>query len=1546
MGMLIGQVDYGSQVQTIIDANCTNSGCHTNGGGYQNGLDLSSYNNLMAGDSENGPVVIPLDHANSLIWQKVNSGAMPPGNNPDLSGDELNLIASWIDEGALETPAVDVTGLFFSEYAEGSSNNKYLEIYNGTGSGVDLSNYSLSSCSNGCNEDNEWDYPDNVTFAVGTIIANGDVYVVYHGSADAFIAAEGDQTFTYLSNGNDVFAITEAGATASSYTIIDIIGDMGVDELDGGWDVAGVSDGTEDHTLVRKSTVTSGNTDWTASAGTDADNSEWIVYAQNTWDYIGSHPHLASPTLSITSPTAGATLYSTDVTVSFTASNFTVATSGGDGHVHYAVDGGTTVMQYTTDDIALTGLSESSHTVIVWLVDNNHANLDPNVADTVGFSIASAPDITLIYDIQSGSFADDTPVTIRGVVTAGTGETPDASGESIYIQDGQGQYSGINVYAPDVIISRGDSIEVTGTTKEYYGKTEIENVSSVVTLATGISLPNPEILTLSQSDWEPWEGVLLKIQNVTVSNDDAGYGEWEVSDGTNVLLIDNALTSMYTYSPNEGDVIAHITGPLNYSYDNYKLIARDDNDIAMGDGPPLITDVSFSPSSPTEADDVTVSAAITDDGTIASATLTYNTGSTSTDVAMAITTGDTYTGTIPTQVAGTTVTFLITAIDNEDSTTTSAESSYLVISTSGEITAIHDIQYTTDSSGDSPLNGQTVTISGIVTTEFWGGGNSHLYVQDDEGGWNGIIVYQSGGWDTFDFSSTTGIVHSVAEGDSVTLTGTVNEYYGLTQIIDVSEFIIHGHASVMIEPTLVTPTQVMTDGADAEKFESCLIAVQDVAVSNPDLNHGEWSVTDGTDTVRVDDRWDYYFWPETGQELDEVVGCLDYSFGNTKIQPRLARDVVETGVTRIQRINQVLHSDLLKVADDNVSDISYYMGGETVTVEGIVSVATGLAYAGSEGEKIIFEDYNGGPWSGMVCYGLAGSIGSQPIGRKVRATGVINEYGHDSYDGNVTEIDITQPIQVLGFDPTAVSLDTINTGDLRVASTAEQWGAVWVEINNALVIQNDLDYGQWTIDDGSGEIKIGTNSEVEEWTDWARPPVGSFVESIRGWVYNRHGYNSDSTAYKLEPNYPSDIVFGAGPPIIADVHRDPCVVSSSDQVQVSTMITDNSTISEAFVHFRYDGGIWDSVAMSSGTDDIWTGVIPSSSTDDVFVEYYISAYDDGVNQIEIKSSHFPNIQVGNYMGYMSKNDDLTIYDIQYSPWPSGVSPYIDCSVTLTGIITVGSLDYATGSYNSYAMQSESAQWSGIFFDGDNLPELARGDEITMTGKVYEHYGSTNLDSVTAVTIMSTNNVISPLLVSTADLADDSDEPESYEGCLVNVSNVTVSEINQYDWSITDASGMEALIDDDMATLEADNAMSELVEGQQLSYIMGIFNYSFGTYKVQIRDVADLGATVGIDDDVKVNPYEYALHDNFPNPFNPETQIRFSLGGQENVKLVIYDIMGRQVRTLANGDSFNSGFHVVNWDGRDNLGEKVATGMYIYRIKAGDFVADKKMLLVK
>ena len=110
------------------------------------------------------------------------------------------------------------------------------------------------------------------------------MYVVCHGSASDEISAECDQTFTYLSNGDDFQALTLSGATASSYTVVDQIGDWG-DDPGGGWDVAGVTEATKDHTLVRKNAVTSGNTDWAASAGTTADDSEFIVGERPTADY-------------------------------------------------------------------------------------------------------------------------------------------------------------------------------------------------------------------------------------------------------------------------------------------------------------------------------------------------------------------------------------------------------------------------------------------------------------------------------------------------------------------------------------------------------------------------------------------------------------------------------------------------------------------------------------------------------------------------------------------------------------------------------------------------------------------------------------------------------------------------------------------------------------------------------------------------------------------------------------------------------------------------------------------------------------------------------------------------------------------------------------------------------------------------------------------------------------------------------------------------------------------------------------------------------------
>ncbi len=93
------------------------------------------------------------------------------------------------------------------------------------------------------------------------------------------------------------------------------------------------------------------------------------------------------------------------------------------------------------------------------------------------------------------------------------------------------------------------------------------------------------------------------------------------------------------------------------------------------------------------------------------------------------------------------------------------------------------------------------------------------------------------------------------------------------------------------------------------------------------------------------------------------------------------------------------------------------------------------------------------------------------------------------------------------------------------------------------------------------------------------------------------------------------------------------------------------------------------------------------------------------------------------------------------------------------------------------------------------------------------------------------------------------------------------------------------------------------------------------------------------------PESYALFQNFPNPFNAETVIRFSLPEAAEVEIVVYNTLGRTVKTIVNRN-FEAGIHEVPWDGKGNDGSTVASGVYLYQIRAGGFVAGKKMVLLK
>ena len=181
----------------------------------------------------------------------------------------------------LNTGIIMSQNLFFSEYAEGSSNNKYLEIYNGGSETINLNNYQLINCRNGCDS---WEHFH--PFNEGTALNAADVWVFCAVDANDVIKAECNQTISNNSifNGDDVWAIQEINTS----TILDKIGEIG-DDPGSGWNVAGTSNATKDHTLVRKESVLSGNIDWAASAGTNTNNSEWIVLEKDDFTNLGSH---------------------------------------------------------------------------------------------------------------------------------------------------------------------------------------------------------------------------------------------------------------------------------------------------------------------------------------------------------------------------------------------------------------------------------------------------------------------------------------------------------------------------------------------------------------------------------------------------------------------------------------------------------------------------------------------------------------------------------------------------------------------------------------------------------------------------------------------------------------------------------------------------------------------------------------------------------------------------------------------------------------------------------------------------------------------------------------------------------------------------------------------------------------------------------------------------------------------------------------------------------------------------------------------------------
>ncbi len=215
---------------------------------------------------------------------------------------------------------------------------------------------------------------------------------------------------------------------------------------------------------------------------------------------------------------------------------------------------------------------------------------------------------------------------------------------------------------------------------------------------------------------------------------------------------------------------------------------------------------------------------------------------------------------------------------------------------------IYEIQYTTDPSGDSPLVGQTVTTAGVVTAVTADG----FTIADSIAAWHAVFIYT--------------ITNGPAVGDSVQVTGTVQEYYGMTEIAGVTD------VQLLSSEKPVIPITVATADASREAYESVLLKIEAVTVTEL-LSYGEWVVDD---EIVCDDLNDYVYFPKIGDQLDSLTGVLFYSFGAFKLEPRNTSDIaggpvphyaLGGDIVTMNNAGDVLAGHYIEIAGDRIMAI-------------------------------------------------------------------------------------------------------------------------------------------------------------------------------------------------------------------------------------------------------------------------------------------------------------------------------------------------------------------------------------------------------------------------------------------------------------------------------------------------------------------------------------------------------------------------------------------------------------------------------------------------
>ena len=517
----------------------------------------------------------------------------------------------------------------------------------------------------------------------------------------------------------------------------------------------------------------------------------------------------------------------------------------------------------------------------------------------------------------------------------------------------------------------GDILDVVCIVSEFAGGIQLQPLSSTSVSVVGVANPPAPVvvpvgdLQNSQREnqlttGEQWEGSYIEIQNVTVTGCTTFSGgnrtEITVEDasGNRILVADRYLgmrmSGVSTVNPNSpvaagsfvppavGTVYNYIRGVVVQDENGpcypgasgfaggYEINPLDSNDFDKAASPAIISNVTRSVLIPNATQTVDVTADIIDfDGVVTSATLFYTADQAAPanlfqSVAMTNTSGSIYTATIPANPLDSVVRYFLVAVDDSANITSSPSSSitgplntyFYTVRPNGA--TIMDIQFNPSATSDaSPLENDTVTVTGIVTASFQVGDLGYLYMQDATGTENAGIFVNGGPTSVFGLN----------RGDEITVQGIVEESFGFTRLNALA--VTATGLTGIITPVTLDPSDAVLFGSSAspalEKYESMLLRYENpmiggqVNVTDFNLGFGEFEVGSGANATvgariltarqvlgQAQASLDVSYTSDTAQygaglnvapvqltnnfSFDAIEGILYYAFGNYKLTPR------------------------------------------------------------------------------------------------------------------------------------------------------------------------------------------------------------------------------------------------------------------------------------------------------------------------------------------------------------------------------------------------------------------------------------------------------------------------------------------------------------------------------------------------------------------------------------------------------------------------------------------------------------------------------------